>query len=83
MWLQRALLRLSIRTRLRKQKFREIKWADDGEVRPVTRGKAKQFGRAEDISPRAISKGNAPYRMQSNLSYSSQVPLTINEVLRS
>ena len=83
MWLQRALLRLSIRTRLRKQKFREIKWADDGEIRPVTRGKAKQFGRPEDISPKAISKGNAPYRMMSNLSYSSQAPLTINEVMRS
>jgi hypothetical protein len=81
MWLQRVLLRLSIRAK--KPKFRDIKWVDDGEVRPVTRGKANQFGAIEDPAPTVMFKGPAAYRMRSNLSYSSQAPLTINEVTMS
>ncbi|KAK4038352.1 hypothetical protein C8A01DRAFT_37739 [Parachaetomium inaequale] len=81
MWLQRVLLRLSIRTK--KPRFREINWVDDGEVRPVTRGKAKQFGVLEDTAPRIRFRGPAAYRMNSNLSYSSQAPLTMDEVTRS
>jgi hypothetical protein len=75
MWLRRALLRLSIKTK--RPKFREIHWNDDGEVRPVTRGKAKQFG-FEEASPTAMLMGSAPYRMRSNVSCSSQTPLTGN-----
>jgi hypothetical protein len=75
MWLRRALLRLSFKTK--RPKFREIQWSDDGEVRPVSRGKAKQFG-LEEASPTALFTGSTPYRMRSNASCSSQAPLTAN-----
>ncbi|KAK4150006.1 hypothetical protein C8A00DRAFT_18391, partial [Chaetomidium leptoderma] len=73
MWFRRTLLRLSNKSK--KSKVREIQWSDDGEVRPVTRGKSKQFTGSEDIPPAPMMKGLAPYRMKSNLSYSSQAPL--------
>lgn len=66
MWLQRVFLRLSIRNR--KPRFQEIKWTDDGEFRPVTRGKAKQFGYVEDIPPEGIFRGSALSKMESSLS---------------
>lgn len=74
MWFRRALRRISFATR--RPKFREIKWNDDGEVRPVTRGKAKQFNGFEDQPRTPIKKSAAAYRIQSNLSCSSQAPLT-------
>ncbi|SPQ24391.1 4f592476-50d1-4e43-978d-6e4e2d48e327 [Thermothielavioides terrestris] len=72
-WFRRAFDRLSMVTR--RPKFREIHWHDDGEVRPVTRGKAKQFAASDAISPTAVSSGIPAYRMNSSLSYSSQVAL--------
>lgn len=77
MWFRRTLLRLSIGSK--KPKFRAIDWHDDAEVRPVTRGKAKQFTGVEELAPTMLRKGDAPYRMQSNLSYSSQAPLDTSE----
>jgi hypothetical protein len=79
MWFRRTLLRLSFKSK--KPKFRAIDWHDDGEVRPVTRGKAKQFTGVEEVAPAMFRnmKGVAPYRLQSNLSYSSQAPLDTSE----
>ncbi|KAK4238604.1 hypothetical protein C8A03DRAFT_14950 [Achaetomium macrosporum] len=76
MWLRRLRSRLSIKTN--KPEFREIKWNDDGEVRPVTRGKAKQFG-FEELSPTMAMKDTAPYRMKSNPSCSSLAALAGNK----
>jgi hypothetical protein len=77
MWFRRTLSRLLLAKR---PKFREINWQDDGEVRPVTRGKAKQFTGMDEFSPTTGWKGAAaPYRMRSNLSYSSQAPLNTSE----
>lgn len=81
MWSPRALFRFSILARFNKPKFKEIQWTDDGEVRPVTRGKAKQFGLPEAArSPRTVvpvANDGAPYRMLSNASCASQAPLTV------
>ena len=77
MWFRRTLRRLSFRSS--KPKFREINWQDDGEFRPVTRGKTKQFTGFEDSSPMTITKSAALYRMKSDLSYSSQAPLNTKE----
>ena len=80
MWFRRTLGRLILRSK--KPKFREIRWQDDGEVRPVTRGKAKQFGGIEEAtSPTTATmwKSAPPYRIMSNLSYSSQAPLNTKE----
>ncbi|KAK3897622.1 hypothetical protein C8A05DRAFT_19645 [Staphylotrichum tortipilum] len=79
MWFHRALHRLSRRNK--KPKFREINWVDDGEIRPVTRGKAKQFGRSEDTPPGPVLPRDAACRIKSNLSYSSQAPLTKSDGL--
>ncbi|KAK4141898.1 uncharacterized protein C8A04DRAFT_13693, partial [Dichotomopilus funicola] len=79
MWSPRALFRFSILARLNKPKFKEIQWTDDGEVRPVTRGKAKQFGLPEARSPRTVVfNDGAPYRMLSNASCASHAPLTVS-----
>lgn len=75
MWFRKTVLRLSIRSRVNKTKFREIKWTDDGELRPVTRGKSKQFLGFDENPPIPAMTGVAPYRMRSNLSYASQAPL--------
>ncbi len=77
MWFRRTLRRLSFRSS--KPKFREIDWQDDGEWRPVTRGKTKQFTGFEDTSPLTITKSAVLYRMKSDLSYSSQAPLNTRE----
>jgi hypothetical protein len=77
MWFRRARLRLSLRTR--RPKFQEIGYNDDGKVRPVTRGKAKQFTGFEEPAPTPKFKDAAAYRMRSNLSHSSQIPLTGND----
>jgi hypothetical protein len=69
-------------TKTKQPEFREIKWNDhdsDGEVRPVTRGKEKQFG-FEELSPTMpLLKNTALYRMKSDVSYSSLAALTGNE----
>lgn len=77
MWFRRALLRLSLRDR--RPQFQEIGSADNGNVRPVTRGKAKQFNGFEEPAPTPRFKDAAAYRIKSNLSHSSQVPLTGND----
>jgi hypothetical protein len=77
MWFRRARLRLSLRTG--RPTFQEIAYNDDGKARPVTRGKAKQFTGFEDAAPTPKFKDAAAYRMRSNLSHSSQIPLTGND----
>jgi len=85
MWFDRALRRLSRNKTTTaaksnsKPQFRDINWHADDELRPVTRGKAKQFGRVEDTPPGPVlvpRDAAAACRMKSNLSYSSQAPLT-------
>ncbi len=77
MWFRRTFRRLSFRSN--KPKFREIIWQDDGEFRPATRGKSKQFTGFEDSSPLTVTKSAVLYRMKSDLSYSSQAPLNTKE----
>jgi hypothetical protein len=77
MWFRRARLRLSLRTG--RPTFQEIAYNDDGKARPVTRGKAKQFTGFDDPAPTPRFKDAAAYRMRSNLSHSSQIPLRGND----
>lgn len=78
---QRIILRLSIKSRTRKTRFREIKWTDDDEVRPVTRGKSKQFLGFEETAPLMTMTEDASHGIRSNLLHSPQAPLITKTAL--